>query len=78
MKDSIGVVFVNTHSKTKTYSPAETTIEEELTETLAFMKTLGIEDVQVFQDLSKTEIIEKFEVLQEKVETFNKRPQNGV
>ena len=45
MKDSVGVVFVNTHSKTKTYFPAETTIEEELTETLTFMKTLGIEDV---------------------------------
>ena len=44
VKDSIGVAFVNTHSKTKTYSPAETTIEEELSETLTFMKTLGIED----------------------------------
>lgn len=74
---AIGVVFINACSRDLEYKPYGVTIEAELSSTTQLFEALQIEDVRVFENCSKPEIIEQFKLLEEEAAIFEVEHREG-
>ena len=67
---AIGVVFVNAGSRELDYRPYGVTIEAEVAATTQLFEVLKIEDVRIFENRTKAEIVDQFRLLAEEAEKF--------
>ena len=75
MTQSIALVFINTHTKDLPIDAWKNS--DGLASALNFFKALEIQDVRVFTDLRKEDIIEQFNKVQQLSDAIEQKNQEG-
>ena len=77
VRASIGLIIVNLASKDLEYAPIHTTVEDEVAYTHLLFRLLNCTEVRVFEDPTKSEIIEQFTLLQKESDAFEEYHKQG-